>query len=64
MGNSSCRYVVNAVGKDGEIYYTHCHDKQELKAWIHNNQDKLLMNKLNIVDKKRHPLLKLFSLKR
>jgi hypothetical protein len=64
MGNTSFRYVVNAVGKGGETYYTHCQDKQELKNWIVDNQEKLLMNELKIVDKKKHPFLKWFSLKR
>lgn len=64
MGNTSCRYVVSAVGKGGETYFTHCQNHQDLKKWIADNQEKLLMNELKIVDKKKNPLLKLFSLKK
>ncbi|RFU61036.1 hypothetical protein [Peribacillus glennii] len=64
MGNSSCRYVINAVGKGGETYYTQCQDKQELKAWITDHEERIVMNELKITDKNKHPLLKLFSLKR
>ncbi|RFU67645.1 hypothetical protein D0469_13945 [Peribacillus saganii] len=64
MGNSSCRYIVNAVGKDGETYYTHCQDKQALKKWIDDHQEKLLIDELKITDKNQNPFLKLFSRKR
>lgn len=64
MGNTSYRYVVNAVGKGGETYFTHCQDKNELKKWIASHEGKIEMNQLRIVDKQPHPLLKLFSLKR
>lgn len=64
MGNTSCRYVINAVGKGGQIYLTHCQDKHALKKWIAEHEDQLLMNELKITDKKKHPFLKLFSLKR
>jgi hypothetical protein len=63
MGNT-CRYVVNAVGKGGETYYTHFKNKQELEKWITDYQDELLMNELRIVDKHKHPLLKWFTLKK
>ncbi|MFJ7974589.1 hypothetical protein JNUCC23_16670 [Peribacillus sp. JNUCC 23] len=64
MGNISNRYVINAVGKGGQTYLTHCQDKEALKKWIAEHEDHLVMNELKIVDKKKHPLLKLFSLKR
>ncbi|APH05707.1 hypothetical protein [Bacillus weihaiensis] len=57
MGNT-CRYVVNAVGKCGETYYTQLNSKKELKNWIHDHEEKLLMEELKIVDKKMSPLLK------
>jgi hypothetical protein len=59
MGKT-CRYVVNAVGKGGETYYTQFDDKKELKRWITDNQDKISMNDLKIVDKDLHPFLKWF----
>ncbi|PLT33780.1 hypothetical protein [Bacillus sp. V5-8f] len=58
MGNSSCRYVINAVGKSGQIYLTHCEDKNALKKWIAEHEDKIIMNEIKITDKKRHPFLK------
>ncbi|WP_409299839.1 hypothetical protein [Peribacillus sp. SCS-155] len=61
MGNSSCRYVVNAVGKGGETYLTHCKDKQALNKWIGDNQEKIIIDEIRIVDKKRHPIFKWFS---
>lgn len=48
-----CRYVVNAVGKGGETYYTQFDDKQELTNWITNRQDQLVMEELKIIDKHR-----------
>jgi hypothetical protein len=63
MGKSSCRFIVNAVGKGGQTYLTHCQDKYELKKWIAEHKDDLLMNELKIIDRKIHPLLKLFSKK-
>lgn len=64
MGNTSNRYVINAVGKGGQTYLTHCQDKEALKKWIADHEEHLVMNELKIVDKKKHPFLKLFSLKR
>jgi hypothetical protein len=61
MGNT-CRFVVNAIGKGGETYYTHCKDKKELKNWISENQHKLSMNDLKISDRSKNPLLRLVSL--
>ncbi|MCM3164102.1 MULTISPECIES: hypothetical protein [Bacillaceae] len=61
MGNT-CRYVVNAVGKGGETYYTHFKDKKELKIWLKDHQDKLLMNELKIIDKNKHPFLNRLTL--
>ncbi|MGM7719923.1 hypothetical protein [uncultured Metabacillus sp.] len=63
MGNT-CRYVVNAVGKGGETYYTQFNNKKELKSWITDNEEKLIMDELKIVDKELHPFFKwLFSKK-
>jgi hypothetical protein len=61
MGNTSCRYVINAVGKGGETYLTHCQDKKALKKWIGDHEEKLLMHELKIVDKKKPPFLKWIS---
>ncbi|WP_226668062.1 hypothetical protein [Metabacillus litoralis] len=56
MGNT-CRYVVNAVGKCGETYYTQINSKQELQSWIKDHREKLLMDELKIVDRKMPPLI-------
>ena len=53
-----CRYVVNAVGKGGEQYYTQFDDKQELTNWITDRKDKLVMEELKIIDKNRLSLSK------
>ncbi len=53
-----CRYVVNAVGKGGETYYTQFDDKQELTNWITDRKDKLVMDELKIIDKNRFSLSK------
>ncbi|WP_066064476.1 hypothetical protein [Neobacillus soli] len=58
---NTCRYVVNALGKGGETYYTLCKDKQELKNWITNNQEKLIMDELMITDKNQSLFTKWFS---
>jgi hypothetical protein len=63
MGNA-CRYVVNALGKGGETYYTLCKDKQDLKNWISTNQEKLIMDELMVTDRNENPLLKLLNLKK
>lgn len=63
MGNI-CRYVVNAVGKGGETYYTHCKDTQELNNWIEVNREKLLLNELKITDKNKHPIFNWFHLRK
>jgi hypothetical protein len=62
MANTSYRYVVSAVGKGGQTYLTNCQDKYELKKWLADHQDELIMNEVKIIDKKKHPILKLFSL--
>lgn len=61
---STRRYVVNALGKGGETYYTLCKDKQELRNWIHNHREKLIMDELIITDKNQSLLSKLFGLKK
>jgi hypothetical protein len=45
-----CRYIVNAVGKNGETYITSCDNKTELQQWIKQNEDKLNKKKLTIKD--------------
>ncbi len=61
---STCRYVVNALGKGGETYYTRCKDKQELQNWIHNNREKLIMDELIVTDKNQSLFSKLFKIKK
>jgi hypothetical protein len=61
MEKTSYRYVVNAVGKGGETYFTHCLDKYALKKWLKDHENELIMDEIKITDKKRHPFLKLFS---
>ncbi|WP_462409825.1 hypothetical protein [Neobacillus sp. Marseille-QA0830] len=63
MGKT-CRYVVNALGKGGETYYTQCRDKQELKRWIHENKEKINMQEIKITDKNQTFLSKLLGLNR
>lgn len=63
MGNT-CRYVVNALGKGGETYYTLCKDKQDLKNWITNNREKLIMEEIMITDKQQNLFSKWFSSKK
>jgi len=63
MGNT-CRYVVNALGKGGETYYTLCKDKQELQKWIYNNREKLILDELIITDKNETLFSKLFRQKK
>lgn len=62
MGKTFYRYKINAVGKSGQIYLTCCQNKKELKKWIADNQDKLIMNELKITDEKKQPFLNLLSL--
>ena len=64
MGKTACRYVINAVGKGGQTYLTHCQDKHELKKWLADHQDDLVMNELKIINKKKRPFLNIFSLKK
>ncbi len=61
MRNHSCRYTINAVGKSGQIYLTYCQDKQELKKWIADHEDKLVLDELKIIDKKKLSFSQLFS---
>lgn len=63
MRKSSCRYVINALGKGGETYYTHCQDKAELNRWLAENKHKLSLDDLKIIDNNKHPLLKWLSFK-
>ncbi|WP_078544476.1 hypothetical protein [Litchfieldia alkalitelluris] len=61
MGNSS-RFVINAIGKGGETYYTHCKNKQELHQWISEHKEKLSMNDLKIIDRSKNPILRLLNI--
>lgn len=61
MEKTPYRYVVNAIGKSGETYFTHCHDKHALKKWLKDHENDLIMDEIRITDKKKHPLLKLFT---
>jgi hypothetical protein len=61
MRNTNCRYMINAIGKGGETYFTHCQSKKDVKNWLNDNKDKINANEVRIVDKHRIPLLdKLF----
>ncbi|CAH0346081.1 hypothetical protein [Bacillus sp. CECT 9360] len=60
MGNSSCRYVINAIGKSGQIYLNHFEDKHALNKWIADHEDKLIMNELKVIDRKKNPFLNWF----
>lgn len=64
MGNSSCRYVITALGKKEETYLTHCQNRKEVEKWITENKEKIKVNELKIYDKSKNPFLKLFSLKK
>ncbi|MCQ6274561.1 hypothetical protein JMM81_06190 [Bacillus sp. V3B] len=64
MGKTTCRYVVNAVGKGGQTYLTHCQDKVELKKWLADHENDLVIDEIKITDKKMNPLLKLLSQRR
>ncbi|MFD1779095.1 hypothetical protein ACFSFW_10490 [Fredinandcohnia salidurans] len=57
MGNI-CRFVINAIGKNGELYYTQCRDKEELKHWLKKNQHKIFVNDLKVIDKEKNPTLR------
>jgi len=59
MGNTTCRFVINALGKGGETYYTHCQNKSELKEWIEENKEKLIISELKVIDRKKNPFMKL-----
>ena len=54
--SKQCRYVVNAVGKGGETYYTQCEDKKDLTKWISDRKDKLIMDEIKVIDKNRFSL--------
>jgi hypothetical protein len=62
MGKATSKYIINAIGKDGEIYLTHCQTKQDVTKWITDHQEKLIMNELKII-KKNHSLLSFLNLK-
>ena len=60
MRKSTCRYVINAVGKSGQIYMSHCEDKHTLNKWIAEHQDQLIMSELKITDHKPNFFVKWF----
>lgn len=60
MGETTRRYMVNAVGKGGQTYLTNFQNKYELQKWLADHKDDLIMDELQVIDKKRHPFLKLF----
>lgn len=47
----TCRYVINATGKNGETYLMTCDNKQEVKQWIKANNSKLNLKELKVIDK-------------
>ena len=59
MGNTNCRFTINAIGKGGETYYTYCQTKKEVDHWIKEHQDKILTENIRITDKRKNPLLDL-----
>jgi hypothetical protein len=61
MGKTTCRYVINALGKGGETYYTHCKDKAEVKQWLAAHEHRLSMKDVKVIDKNKHPLLNWLS---
>lgn len=63
MEKTPYRFVVSAVGKGGQTYLTNCQDKYELKKWLADHEDDLIMNEVKIIDKKKNPIFKLFSFK-
>lgn len=63
MRNSNCRYMVNAIGKGGETYFTHCQTKKDVKNWINDNKGKILANEVRIVDRRKKPLLDMLFLR-
>ncbi|WP_147535847.1 hypothetical protein [Bacillus marasmi] len=63
MRNSNCRFMVNAIGRGGETFFTHCQTKQEVQTWIQANQEKIDPKQVRIVDKRKKPLLDLLFLR-
>lgn len=63
MRNTTCRYMINAVGKGGETYFTHCHTKTEVNNWIKANEEKIKTEEIMIMDRRKKPLLDLLFLR-
>jgi len=53
----TCRYVINATGKNGETYFMTCDNKQEVKKWIKENNSKLNPKELKVTDKQKKLVL-------
>lgn len=64
MRQTNNRYTVNAVGTEGQIYLTNCKDKHELKQWLAKHEHHIIKEELQIIDKKRLQLFKMFSFKK
>ncbi|NMD68767.1 hypothetical protein HHO41_00595 [Bacillus sp. DNRA2] len=63
MRNTNCRFSINAIGKGGETFFTHCQTKQEVQNWIQAHQEKLDPEQIRIVDRRKKPLLDLLLLR-
>lgn len=63
MRNTNCRFMINAIGKGGETFFTHCQTKSEVQNWIKDNQDKLDSKQIRVVDRRKKPLLDLLFLR-
>ena len=61
MGKTTHRYVVNAVGKGGQIYLTQCQNKYELKQWLADHKEELVLDELQVTDMKKHPISRILS---
>lgn len=53
----SCRYVINARGKNGETYFMTCDSKKEVKKWLEENDSKLNRKELKVIDKHKKLIL-------
>ncbi|PLR89996.1 hypothetical protein [Bacillus sp. T33-2] len=62
MENTRHRYIINGVGKNGETFMACCRNKQDLKKWVAEHEQRLQMDQLKIVDKKKPSLFKLLNI--
>lgn len=63
MRNTTCRFMINAIGKGGETYFTHCQTKKEVNNWIKDHQEKINPEDIRIMDRRKKPLLDLLFLR-